>query len=187
MVIIFAHIDSVEAISMDIEIELSEAQGYVKALEVEAKSVITGDKRDMVAKVSSYTGELKSSQENYRKARFEAEMKCSRNGAGDRERLVKNNDRLDNSTRTLENSRMIAAQTSQIGNVIMSDMESQREQLEDAHSRVQDTHKYTMDAKGVLKMIYTRAVVHKVCVYFTIALLFSLIIIVIYYGFIKGK
>ena len=82
---------------------------------------------------------------------------------------------------------MIAAQTSQIGNVIMTDMESQREQLEDAHSRVKETQQYTMDAKGVLKMIYTRAVVHKICVYFTIVLLFSLIIIVIYYGWLKSN
>jgi len=172
---------------VDIEIEISEARGYLKALEVETKSVITSDKRGMVSKVSGYTGELNTTEENYKKAKFDAEMKCSKNGAGDRERLVRNNDRLDNSTRTLENSRMIAAQTSQIGNVIMTDMESQREQLEDAHSRVKETQQYTMDAKGVLKMIYTRAVVHKICVYFTIVLLFSLIIIVIYYGWLKSN
>lgn len=179
--------ETIEQVCMDVEIELSEAEGYLKALEVETKSLITGEKRALAAKVNEFTTELKHTQESYKNARFEAEMRCSKNGQGDRERLMNNNERLDKSTMSLENSRMLAAQTSQIGNVIISDMEAQREQLEDAHEKVKETKQYTFDAKGVLKMIYTRAVVHKICVYFTIALLFSLIIIVIYYGFLKSS
>ena len=82
----FILVGTVEEVSVDIEIEISEARGYLKALEVETKSVITSDKRGMVSKVSGYTGELNTTEENYKKAKFDAEMKCSKNGAGDRER-----------------------------------------------------------------------------------------------------
>lgn len=82
---------------------------------------------------------------------------------------------------------MILAQTEQIGVTIINDMEGQKETLINAQGKVKETREYTMDAKQILRTMGNRAVMHKCCVMITIIILFAVICVIIYYGFIKSK
>ena len=163
---------------------MAEADAYLRALDVEARSNVSGG-RAMNSKIGDYKKELNDLNDDFKRVKAEAEQKALLSGSSTRAKLTSNNEKLDNSTRTLENSRMLVAQTQEVGGVILTDLESQREQLDDAHDKVKDTKQYTVDAKGVLRSMYTRAIVHKVLVYFTIVVLFGVIIVIIYFGFIK--
>lgn len=181
---IYTAADTIISLSVDIETELSEAEAYIRALDVESRSAI-GDKRAMANKLAEFKKELRSLTDDFRNCKFEAEQQALKSGSAARSKLTSNNEKLDKSTRTLEQSRMLVAQTQDVGNVILTDLESQREQLEDAHGKVKDTKQYTLDAKGMLKMMHNRAIIHKVLVYLTIFILFGVIIVMIYYGFLK--
>ena len=58
-----------------------------------------------------------------------------------------------------------------VGDSIISNLETQRENLVDADEKVRDTKKITIDAKYVLRMMGNRALMHKACVMLTILIL----------------
>ena len=66
-------------------------------------------------------------------------------------------------------------------------MESQKEVLLSAHGKVNETRQFTRDAQKILRMMGTRAVMHKLCMIFTILVLAAMIGVVAYYGFIDKK
>ena len=181
------NIDAVISVSVDIENELAEADAYFKALEVEYRSIMTGDRRAQQNRINECRVELKTLTDSYKTAKFEAEQQAQKNGSVVRSKLTSNNQKLDESTRKLESSRMVVAQTEEVGNVILSDLESQREQLQGAHDQIQDTKSFTAKAKQILTTMGHRAVIHKVTVWIIIILLFGVICIMIYYGFMKKK
>jgi hypothetical protein len=55
----------------------------------------------------------------------------------------------------------------------------------DARDKVKDTKDVTVDAKNILRMMGNRAVIHKICVIFTILVLLAAIICIAYFGIIK--
>lgn len=168
---------------MDIENELSEAEAYLRALDVESRSSIPG--KTAAAKMVELKNELKQLSEDFAQCRSAAETTAQSKSSAARTKLTSANQRLDQSTRTLESSRMLVAQTQEVGGGIIQDLEAQREQLEDASGKVQDTQIYTANAKDILKDMHTRAIIHKVLVYLTIVILFGVICIEIYFGFLK--
>jgi len=183
------NVDTIISISIDIEGEITEAEGFKKALEIELRSIIVGDKKGMQTKLIDYNKELKGIVEEYRKSKFDAEKKAltsENNNAQSRAKLMKNTTKLHNSTKTLENSRMLVAQTEGIGSTIMSDLEGQKELLESSHENVKSANQYAGDSKYVLRMIGNRAIIHMISMYLINIILFGLICIVIYYGFIKS-
>ena len=106
-------------------------------------------------------------------------------GPSARTKLIAANQKLDMSTATLEQSRMLVAQTEQIGNTVIADMENQKETLLDAQDKVKETRQFTLDAKLVLRSMGTRAVIHKICIISTIIILAAVIGVIVYFGFLK--
>ena len=157
----------------------------MKALEAEFRTMMSGDKRGNQAKLTEFKNELNTLHANYNKVKMDAEQTALKTGSTARAKMTVSNVKLDQSTKTLESSRMLVAQTEGIGSTIMSDLEGQREQLTDAQGKVEETKQYTVDAKQVLKDMHRRAIIHKVLVYVIIFILFGVIICEIYFGFIK--
>lgn len=179
------NVDSVIAISVEIESELSETEGYLKAMDVEQRTIPPQDKRSTSEKVQEYRSEYRERLNNFKTAKHNAEALALRGGANaNRIKLLNTNSRLDASTATLEQSRQLVAQTEGIGTTILTDMSQQREILMDADDKVEETRGYTKDAKGILTMMSNRAYYHKLCIYAWILFLFVAIVTVIYYGFI---
>ncbi len=178
-------LDTVISSSIEIEGELSEAEGYLRAMDIEFRSMASSDKRMAQQKVTDYREELKRLHQNFQSAKFNAESIALKAGPSSRGKLLNANQKLDNSTAALEQSRMLIAQAENTGNVILSDMESQKELLTDAKGKVKETKDFTVEARRVLKSMGNRAIMHKICVIFTVIALAGAIGAVAYYGFVK--
>lgn len=124
------NVDTIISYCVDIESEISESEGYLKAMEIETKSMVSIiDKKNSQQKVNDYKDEMKQIYKRYETSKFNAESLALKSNPGSRTKLLTANQRLDESTRTLEQSRMIIGQTESIGNNIITDLESQREIL----------------------------------------------------------
>jgi vesicle transport through interaction with t-SNAREs protein 1 len=131
------NVDTIISYCVDIESEISECEGYLKAMEIETKSMVSIiDKKNSQQKVNDYKDEMKQIYKRYETAKFNAESLALKSNPGSRTKLLTANQRLDESTRTLEQSRMIIGQTENIGNNIITDLESQREILVGAQGKV---------------------------------------------------
>ena len=181
------NVDLVISSSVEIEGELSEAEGYLKAMDVEYRTMSSADKRAAQQKVTDYKEEYRMMQSNYQTAKFQAESLALKGGPSSRTRLLQANQRLDHSTATLEQSRRLVGQTEKIGDSILADMEMQKETLMDAQSKVKETKGFTVEAKRVLRLMGNRAFMHKCCVWFTIIFLAAIIGVVAYFGFIQRQ
>lgn len=170
--------------TVEIEGELSEAEGFLRAMDVEFKTMAASDKRNSQQKVADYRAELKTLQSNFLNTKFKAESLALKGGANARAKLLNANQKLDSATATLEQSRNILYRTEAIGDTIITDLEGQKEMLVDARDKVKETKQFTLDAKGILRMMGNRALMHKACVMLTIVLLFGAIIGIGYYGII---
>jgi vesicle transport through interaction with t-SNAREs 1 len=179
------NIDTVIATSVEIESELSETEGYLRAMDVEHRTITTQDKRQAQEKVNEYRSEYREMLQKFKSTRHNAETLALRGGGNEsRNKLLNTNSKLDRSTATLNESRAIVAQTEQIGSTIITDMGNQREILLNADSKVEETRGFAAQAKSVLKMMSNRAYYHKLCIYTWIIVLFACICLIIYYGFI---
>jgi vesicle transport through interaction with t-SNAREs 1 len=180
-------IDSIISGSVEVEGELSEAEGYLKAMDIEFRSMASADKKSAQQKVFEYREEYKQMMQNFNTAKTNAESIALRNGPTARTKLLSSNQKLDSSTEMLEQSRKILSQTEKVGTTIMTDLEAQREQLTGAHEKVTETREFTSDAKRILRTMGTRAVMHKICVIITIIILAAVIGVIVYFGFVKKQ
>ena len=134
--------------------------------------------------ISGYKEEVNQLKEHFKRTKAEADALALKSGSSSRQKLLTNQQKLDNSTATLEKSRMIIAQTDQIGNETINNMENQKEQLVGAAAKVDETRGYTSDAKDVLTAMANRALRHTACVGLVIVILLGLNVITIYFAFI---
>ena len=178
-------VDRIIASSVELDGELSEAEGYLRAMEVEVRYIKGGDKRKLTEKLSNYKTEFRETNQKFTKAKFEAESVALKKGAtGSRGKLLNANAKLDRSTATLTQSRALVDETEQIGSSTLADLENQREILLDAGGKVNQTRTYAEEARQILKQMANRAFWNKFCVYIWIVILFAAIITIIYFGFL---
>lgn len=170
---------------MEIEGEMSEAEGYLRAMDVEFRTMSSMEKRNAQLKLNDYRDELKQLQSTYATSKLSAESTALKGGPSGRTKLLNSNQKLDQSTATLEKSRQILANTHAIGDTVMSDLERQKETLVDASQKVKETKDFTSEARRVLRMMGNRAIMHKICVAFTIVILAAAIVATGYYGITK--
>jgi vesicle transport through interaction with t-SNAREs protein 1 len=179
------NVDRIIASSVETEGELSEAEGYLRAMDVEFRTMSSADKRRAQQKVTEYREEFRRLQLNYQSSKSTAENVAMSKGPAVRSKLLNANQRLDESTLTLEQSRQIIAQTENIGNAVITDLSTQKEKLVDAREKVKETKDFTTEARRVLRMMGNRAIMHKICVAFTIVALGGAIVATAYYGLAK--
>ena len=156
-------------------------------MDTEFRAMVANDKKAAGAKVTEYREEYRQILENFRNTRSKAESAALKSGSGARDKLINANQRLDHSTATLEQSRMLVAQSEQIGTGIATDLQRQKETLVSAKEKVQETKAFTTDAKGILQIMGRRNVYHKIIMMVIIICLFGAICATFYYGFIANK
>jgi uncharacterized protein YdcH (DUF465 family) len=154
-------------------------------MDIEFRTMTSADKRSAQQKVNEYREELKNLQQNYQTTKFNAESIALKTSPASRTKLLNANQKLDNSTNTLEKSRQVIANTEKVGETIITDMENQKELLKDARTKVKETKTFTSEARRVLRQMGNRAILHKIFIYFLILGLFAAIIATGYYGIVK--
>ena len=161
----------------------------MKAMEIEVNSMIFSEKQHSQQKLEGYAEEYREallSFEELRRVAKAAIIKNEMNSATKRA-LVADNDRLDQFTNGILQSKSVVAETELIGNVITSDLENQREKLLGAGENVRETKEYTQVARRVLNIMSNRDFTYKLFLFFLSFLLFLIIWMLTYYGFMSKK
>ena len=160
----------------------------MRAMDIEFRTMPSSDKKTISIKINEYKEEVKLLNEKFSQTKYEAEALALKTGSVSKSKLISSNQKLDNSTATLEQSRQLIAQTDMIGNNIIIDMENQKETLIGASAKVDETIGFTADAKSLLISMGYRAIRHTVCVGTVIFILAGFIALIIYFTFIdKGN
>ena len=180
-------LELVISLSVDVEFELSEAESYCRAMDVEFRMMPSADKKTASSKLNEYKDEYKQLLQTFTSTKQAAEAEALKSSSSNRAHLISANQRLDNTTASLEESRRIIASTEDIGGKIMADMENQKEMLIGAKENVDQTKDITWNAGEILKEMARRAIYNKICLLLVITFLAGLIGITIYYGFGNDK
>jgi hypothetical protein len=174
---------------VECEDELSEIEGFWKAMEVEVQEMISTDKQYNQRKLDGYAGELKQLRDVYKELRNKSNIVSQKNDATSikRRALLDANDRLDKSTKSIQKSQFSINDTEQVGYVIIADLESQREKLTGAGINVDETKGITHSARRVLNQISNRVLMQKLSLLVLILILFCAIWLLFYYGILSRK
>lgn len=175
--------------SVECEDELSEIEGFWKAMEVEVQSMMSTDRQYNQRKLDGYAMELKQHREDFKQLRNKANTASKKieSTSTNRQALIDANNRLDQSTKSIQKSHLSISDTEQVGYVIITDLENQREKLTGAGVNVDETKGYTYDARRVLNLISNRVLMQKFSLVTLIIILFSVIWILMYYGILSRK
>lgn len=170
---------------IDVENELGESDAYLKAMDTELRGPELNQRRDMSDRLmqSRSTYNLLVKEFNGLRHRIDLAFLTETGKQGERQRTL--NDRLDNTTLLLQQSKASINHSETIGQDVMSELNSQKETLLGAHNRVKETKQFTSDAHTILRTMSSRAAMQKVCLYFTIVALLAVDVTVAYFLFIK--
>jgi Snare region anchored in the vesicle membrane C-terminus len=175
--------------SVECEDELSEIEGFWRAMEVEVQDMISTDKIYNQKKLDGYAGELKQLRDVYKELRNKSNIIAQKHDATSikRKALLDANDRLDKSTKSLQKSQFSINDSEQVGYVIIADLENQREKLIGAGANVDETKGITYNARRVLNQISNRVLMQKLSLLALILTLFCVIWLLLYYGILSRK
>ena len=179
------NINRIIATSVEIEGEISDAESYVRAMDVEQRNIMGADKRDFVERVRNYKQEFKHMSNRFNSVKYQAESEAVKKGSSDsRAKLLSANSKLDKSSDTLLQSRALVRETEDVGTAILTDLKEQKETLQGAETNVHETRGFTLEARRILKRMRERAFWNKACIYIWIVILFISICCIIIFGFI---
>jgi vesicle transport through interaction with t-SNAREs protein 1 len=174
---------------VEVEGELSEMEGFLKAMEIDVSTMMSVDRKFNQQKLDGYGEELRHALKTFETVRLAAEIATHRNtiNSENRKLLMNRNEHLDKSTINLQSSNVTVSETEQIGTGIISDLQSQKEHLLHAQENVKGTTQVTLQARNFLKLMMNRALMLKVFLSVLIILLFIIIWMLIYYGLMVKK
>ena len=174
---------------MECEGELSEIEGFYRAMEAEVNAMLSADKQHNQRKLEGYYEEYMVAVEASKELRLSTHAAAKTNEAttSARKALVASNERLDQSTYSLQQAKQTVNETEQIGEIIVNDLESQREKLIGAGDNVAGTKQSTHIARRALNLISKRVLIQKIFLLILILLLFITMWLLLYYGIIHRE
>lgn len=144
---------------------LSQCDELLQQMALEARSVADAAlKRELLAQVRTCKAELQSLKDEHNKQSL---MAGSRGGGGSshRERLLQQQDMLQNQNSQLDNARKVLEETEQVALEIGTELSNNRGTIESAHGRVREVQGLTGRAKRIVQSMNQRAVQQKVMMY----------------------
>ncbi|DBA03378.1 TPA: hypothetical protein N0F65_004655 [Lagenidium giganteum] len=191
--------------------DVVEAQRCMKMMSIEVRGKQPALRKAMQSKINLYRDELQGLLRDLERAQLMArEMKAtSRSIDSDSQynRITNNTNRFLKSSKTLESSRKLVAETEEIGTLdscscapispaahshvltpgisVLDSLSQQRESLLSAHEKVRETKSLTGDARRILQRMTRRVLTNTIVLYTVIAILSISICYVLYHDFIK--
>ena len=158
-------------------------------MEAEVNAMMSADKQHNQRKLEGYYEEYMIAVEAFKELQLSTHAAAKKNEAttATRKALVASNERLDQSTYSLQQAKQTVSETEQIGDIIVNDLENQREKLIGAGENVTETKQSTHIARRALNLISRRVLIQKIFLSAIILLLFLTIWLLLYYGIIRRK
>jgi hypothetical protein len=148
--------------SVEMEGELSEAEGYLEAMGAEVKSMVYVEKTKFEPRLGRLRNDFKGLTERLKTTFGSLQKAAAANPSSSHKALTSSNTRLDRATGLLDDSLATIANTDTIGDATLEDLGRQKAALERGRDRVEDTQGITSAAARLLKEMANRAVRHKV-------------------------
>eukprot|EP00615_Pteridomonas_danica_P009046 CAMPEP_0114352376 /NCGR_PEP_ID=MMETSP0101-20121206/17903_1 /TAXON_ID=38822 ORGANISM="Pteridomonas danica, Strain PT" /NCGR_SAMPLE_ID=MMETSP0101 /ASSEMBLY_ACC=CAM_ASM_000211 /LENGTH=183 /DNA_ID=CAMNT_0001492753 /DNA_START=53 /DNA_END=601 /DNA_ORIENTATION=+ len=138
---------------------IREAEIHIEHMELEAGKIVGPNRSSSMSKVRKFKADLGALKREVNKSAKVLESNPTQshsaelfsNSKGNAWDVASSSESLQNSTKLLEDSRRIVAETEEIGDAVAGDLESQRHQLLNAHGQVMNMKTLTDDARRILK------------------------------------
>lgn len=176
-------INKIIHLTVEAEDCLAESEANLVAMQIEANSMPFGVKSRFTDKTKDFQLLYNETNDKFIRSKTRAEkIAISNDSSGSqRSKLLNTNKKLDNSTFLIQDSMAMVDDSNLKGDQIMSDLNNQRDKLQGAQTKVEDTRGITDKARDLLKYISNRALKHKICVAVMIVALLGINIGMIYY------
>lgn len=171
---------------VEAEGELFEAEGCLKAMEIEIKNMQKNSFNEVLARCRD---DYESAFRVVEKLKVLAKSASIRGGANFRNWSVQQTAKESHNAplSELERSKMILNETEQIGSIILTDLMGNRLSLEGAKDKVGSTKKSTIEAGEVLHEMSDTIDAKSSFLIFLTIILFIFIIVITYIGIIQKK
>jgi vesicle transport through interaction with t-SNAREs protein 1 len=163
---------------------ITQAHDLIKQMNLEVRSHDAATRKVLMEKVNHYQQSLGSLKADFSRAK-EVSSRSSLIGdrsAGDRQRLLDTNDKLDRQNEMILNAQRTVAETEEVGIEITTELARNRETIERAHGKVRDFGGVTDGARRILTSMARRDVQQRFILAFIAAILFIAIVVTIYYS-----
>ena len=137
-------------IIVTVENDLSDVEGWLRAMEVELKTVGSSDKKLFSEKVARAKREFADLSRSLQSRRMQAESAALQRPSDTRKTLTTTNNRLDNATNMLQNSQKLVHQSEVAGEHTLSTLDLQRKTIVHAQEFAQGTKQRTRETRSVL-------------------------------------
>lgn len=189
--------DARRAKATEIEADMREADGVIKRMDMEARSLPSDRARVLASKVKEYKADLASLREQFKQAAATAGASDAARAelglggdyyttsAGQRDRTLQSTERLQKTTERLALGKQQLAETEELGVTILGDLARQRETIIHARDTLHGADDNISKARRLLSTMSKRIVANKIIMFGISAFLLLGIILVIYYR-VKG-
>lgn len=181
----------------EIEANMREAEGVIKNLDMEARSLPSDKARPLISKVKEYKADLGSLREQLKQAAATAGASDAARAelglggdyystsAGQRDRMLQSTERLQKTSERLQLGKQQLAETEELGVTILGDLARQRETIIHARDTLHGADDNISKARRVLSTMSKRVMANKIIMFGISACLLLGIILIIYYR-VKG-
>jgi len=175
--------------------KLNDAGSLLKEMEHEARVAPMQYRREMLTKVRHFREEMSRIQHSLQPLTAQVSMGgADLEAAADdrltpeermRQQVMMGRDVLERTGQSIERSQQVAIETEEIGGAIVDDLGVQRETLERARGRLQDTNAELSRGRRVVARIKIATVYNKIILIGVIVVEFLIIICIVYFKWIK--
>ncbi|KAI9362038.1 hypothetical protein DFJ73DRAFT_813046 [Zopfochytrium polystomum] len=179
--------------------ELEEADEIISQMEVELASLPMQAKEKLQPRVKGFKDDIKKAKKDLTKSTtsdreqllssashvivdFDATASSS---DAHRSRLLQGTERLQESSRRIEDAKRVALETEEAGVATLGMLNAQREQILRTRDRLQSADGWITKSQGVLRQMQTQMMQNKMLTFGIIGALILLILILIYFKWLK--
>lgn len=189
---IFFIIDTIIHAIVDLEGEISESDGYLKAMEVcvhsirmDTENVTPAEKVFFLSSFQRHSDELQHVKSLFNNIKNQYQTSLNVSNTSKSGSSSSSSQSLHESTRMLEESRRVLHQSQAVSDEVIIDLEHQKESLLSSQNHVKQTTQVTNDAKAILKQMRTTIWLKKIRIYVIIVVLAVTIALIVYFGIIR--
>ncbi|CAH9096704.1 unnamed protein product [Cuscuta epithymum] len=175
----------------ELTVGLDEADGLIRKMDLEARSLQPSLKAALLAKLREYKSDLNKLKREVKKLTSSSfdqtahevllESDVADGSSNQRERLAMSTERLNQSSGRIMESRRLALETEELGVSILEDLHQQRETLLHSHNQLHGVDEAIDKSKKLLTSMSRRISRNKMIVGAVIAALVVAIIIILYF------
>ncbi|XP_034049153.1 vesicle transport through interaction with t-SNAREs homolog 1A isoform X1 [Thalassophryne amazonica] len=182
---------------LNVDKQLEEVRELVEQMDLEVREIPIQSRAMYNSRLKSYKQEMEKLEKDFKRSRIAYSDEVRNELLGDdagssenqliklreeRAHLLDNTERLERSTRRLEAGYQIAVETEQVGQEILSNLNTDREKIQRARERLRETDSNLGKSSRILTGMLRRIIQNRVLVFVLGAIILVTIILAMYFS-----